>query len=117
MPITKAFDRDVGIIDMHVGDMLWAVSGKYLDILSSLVFLTLQISTLITCVTLVHFYEVLLKYLHVCRRYAPDKNHMPNRAPPARGENYYTTRFSKWAYLKRKDFTKICAKHFKTKTT
>jgi hypothetical protein len=42
-PVTKAFDRDVGIIDMHIGDMLWAISGKYLDILSSLV--TLQILT------------------------------------------------------------------------
>jgi hypothetical protein len=29
-PITEAFDRDVGIIDMHIGDMLWAISGKYL---------------------------------------------------------------------------------------
>jgi hypothetical protein len=45
MPITKAFDKDVGIIDMHVGDFLYAKSGKYLDILSSLVTLTLQILT------------------------------------------------------------------------
>jgi hypothetical protein len=35
--VTEAFDRDVGIIYMHIGDMLWAISGKYLDILSSLV--------------------------------------------------------------------------------
>jgi hypothetical protein len=25
-PVTKAFDRDVGIIYMHVGDLLWAIS-------------------------------------------------------------------------------------------
>jgi hypothetical protein len=31
--------------DMHIGDMLLAISGQYLDILSSLVTLTLQIST------------------------------------------------------------------------
>jgi hypothetical protein len=36
-PVTEAFDRDVGIIDMHTGDMLRAITGKYLDILSSLV--------------------------------------------------------------------------------
>jgi hypothetical protein len=45
MPITKAFDRDVDIIDMHIGDMLWAISRKYLDVLSPLVTLTLQILT------------------------------------------------------------------------
>jgi hypothetical protein len=28
-PVTKGFDRDVGIIDMHIGDMLWEISGKY----------------------------------------------------------------------------------------
>jgi hypothetical protein len=28
-PTTKAFDRDVGITDMHIGDMLWAISGQY----------------------------------------------------------------------------------------
>jgi hypothetical protein len=33
-PVTKAFDRDVGIVDMHIGDMFRAISGKYLDILS-----------------------------------------------------------------------------------
>jgi hypothetical protein len=32
---TEAFDRDVGIIDMHIGDILWAISEKYLDILIS----------------------------------------------------------------------------------
>jgi hypothetical protein len=36
MPVTEAFERDVGITDMHIGDMLWVISGKYLDILSSL---------------------------------------------------------------------------------
>jgi hypothetical protein len=41
----KAFVRDVGIIDMHIGDMLWTVSGQYLDILSSLVTLISQILT------------------------------------------------------------------------
>jgi hypothetical protein len=40
-----SFGRDVDIIDMHIRDMLWAISGKYLDILSSLVTLTLQILT------------------------------------------------------------------------
>jgi hypothetical protein len=43
---TKAFfrhDRDLGIIDMHIGDMTWAISGQYLDILSFLVILTMQI--------------------------------------------------------------------------
>jgi hypothetical protein len=44
-PVTKAFVRDVGIIDMHIDDMFWAKSGQYLDILSSLVTLTLQILT------------------------------------------------------------------------
>jgi hypothetical protein len=29
-PVTKGFDRDVGIIDMHIGDMLWEISRKYL---------------------------------------------------------------------------------------
>jgi hypothetical protein len=42
-PVAKALDRDVGIIDTNIGDMLWAISGKYLDILSYLVTLTLQI--------------------------------------------------------------------------
>jgi hypothetical protein len=42
-PVTKAFVRDVGIIDMHIGDMLWAISGQYLDILSSEMTLTSQI--------------------------------------------------------------------------
>jgi hypothetical protein len=37
MPVTEAFDRDVGIIDMHIGDILCAIFGKYLDILLSLV--------------------------------------------------------------------------------
>jgi hypothetical protein len=36
-PVTEAFDRDVGLKDMHIGGILWAISGKYLDILSSLV--------------------------------------------------------------------------------
>jgi hypothetical protein len=36
--VTEAFKRDEGIINMHIGDMLWAISVKYLDILSSLVF-------------------------------------------------------------------------------
>jgi hypothetical protein len=45
-PVTKAFDRDVGIIDMHIEDMLWAICGKYLNVfLSSLVTLALQIFT------------------------------------------------------------------------
>jgi hypothetical protein len=43
--VAKAFDGDVGIIDMHIEDMFLAISGKYLDILSSLVTLTLQILT------------------------------------------------------------------------
>jgi hypothetical protein len=43
--VKKAFDRDVGIIDMQIGDMFWAISAKYLDILSWLVTLTLQILT------------------------------------------------------------------------
>jgi hypothetical protein len=41
-PVTKAFVRDVGITDMHIDDMLWAISRQYLDILSSPVTLTLQ---------------------------------------------------------------------------
>jgi hypothetical protein len=45
MHVTKAFDKNVGIIDMHIGDMLLAKSGQYLDILSSLETLTLQILT------------------------------------------------------------------------
>jgi hypothetical protein len=45
MPTTKAFVRDVGIIAMYIDDMLWAISGHYLDILSSLVTLTLKILT------------------------------------------------------------------------
>jgi hypothetical protein len=36
-PVTEAFERDVGITGMHIGDMLWAISEKYLDILSPLV--------------------------------------------------------------------------------
>jgi hypothetical protein len=39
-PVEEAFERDMGIsriTDKHIGDMLWAISGKYLDILSSLV--------------------------------------------------------------------------------
>jgi hypothetical protein len=44
-PVTKAFDRDEGIIDMHIGDMLLAISRQYLDILLSQVTLTLQILT------------------------------------------------------------------------
>jgi hypothetical protein len=36
-PVTEAFDRDVSIIDMYIGDMLWAISGEYLDTFSSLV--------------------------------------------------------------------------------
>jgi hypothetical protein len=51
-PVTKVFDRYKAIIDMHIEDMLWSISGK-MDILSSLVTLNLQIITLITCVTLV----------------------------------------------------------------
>jgi hypothetical protein len=31
----EAFDRDVGIKDMHIGDILWAISRKYLDIIIS----------------------------------------------------------------------------------
>jgi hypothetical protein len=42
-PVTKAFDRDVGTIDMPKEDMLWAISRTYLDILSSLV--TLHVFT------------------------------------------------------------------------
>jgi hypothetical protein len=30
--VTKALDRNVGIVDMYIGDMLWAISGLYLDI-------------------------------------------------------------------------------------
>jgi hypothetical protein len=26
-PVTEAFDRDVGIIGMLIGDMLWPISG------------------------------------------------------------------------------------------
>jgi hypothetical protein len=40
-PVTEAFDRDVGIIDMHIRDIIWPIPGKYLDILSSLVILYL----------------------------------------------------------------------------
>jgi hypothetical protein len=28
--VTKAFDRDVGIIAMHIGDMLWKISGYFI---------------------------------------------------------------------------------------
>jgi hypothetical protein len=28
-PVTEAFDSDLGIKDMHIGDILWAISGKY----------------------------------------------------------------------------------------
>jgi hypothetical protein len=26
-PVKEAFESDVGIIDMHIGDMLWVISG------------------------------------------------------------------------------------------
>jgi hypothetical protein len=29
-PVTKAFDRDMGIIEMHIGDMLWAISEYFI---------------------------------------------------------------------------------------
>jgi hypothetical protein len=32
IPFKKAFDRDVGILDMHIGAMLYAISWQYLDI-------------------------------------------------------------------------------------
>jgi hypothetical protein len=45
-PVKKAFDSDVGIIDMHIGETLWAISGKYLDIVSPhFMTFTLQIFT------------------------------------------------------------------------
>jgi hypothetical protein len=50
-PITKAFDRDLGIIDMHIGDMLWAISGKYLDALTSIVTLQILFITRHVCKT------------------------------------------------------------------
>jgi hypothetical protein len=27
MPVTEAFETDVGILDVHIGDKLWAISG------------------------------------------------------------------------------------------
>jgi hypothetical protein len=46
--VTKSFDKDVSILDMHIGYMLRTLSGQYLGILSSLV--TLHILTLITLI-------------------------------------------------------------------
>jgi hypothetical protein len=36
-PSQKLFREMWAYTDMHIGDKLWAISGKYLDMLSSLV--------------------------------------------------------------------------------
>jgi hypothetical protein len=55
MPITKAFDRDVGIIDMHIRDMLLAISGYFIvfsDIDHANINLNDMCHTCIICVTI-----------------------------------------------------------------
>jgi hypothetical protein len=49
---------------MHIGDQIRAMFGQYLDILSSLVTITLQILTLISCVTHVVMIFVICVKIH-----------------------------------------------------
>jgi hypothetical protein len=60
-PFTKAFDRDVGIIDMHIGNMLWAISGYFI------IFSDLDLANInrkITCVTLVVMIVIISVTIH-----------------------------------------------------